>query len=121
VRYVTCASLVNELGEAADDRVQSSVLARCGRLDLLLVDELGYVSVDPKGAELFFQVLTEREGGRRWPWPQTPPFSEWGQTFDPRLAAAVVDRLTFGAYIIEAGTDSYRLRLSRAGKGRKNP
>lgn len=43
------------------------------------------------------------------------PFSEWGQTFsDPRLATAVVDRLTFGAHIIETGTDSYRLRLSRA-------
>ncbi len=55
VRYVTCASLVNELAEAADDRVLSKVLARYGRLDLLLVDELGYVSVDPRGAELLFQ------------------------------------------------------------------
>ncbi len=61
VRYVTCASLVNELAEAADDRVLSKVVARYGRFDLLLVDELGYVSVDPKGAELLFQVLTERE------------------------------------------------------------
>ena len=61
VRYVTCASLVNELAEAADDRMLSKVVARYGRLDLLLVDELGYVSVDPKGAELLFQVLTERE------------------------------------------------------------
>lgn len=61
VRYVTCAALVNELAEAADDRVLSKVVARYGRLDLLLVDELGYVSVDPKGAELLFQVLTERE------------------------------------------------------------
>jgi len=42
---------------------------------------------------------------------------EWGQTFsDPRLAAAVVDRLTFRAHIIETGTDSYRLRMSRASK-----
>lgn len=61
VRYVTCASLVNELAEAADDRLLSNVVARFGRLDLLLVDELGYVSVDPKGAELLFQLLTERE------------------------------------------------------------
>jgi IstB-like ATP binding protein len=42
------------------------------------------------------------------------PFSEWGQTFtDPRLAAAVVDRLTFNAVILETGTDSYRLRATR--------
>jgi DNA replication protein DnaC len=45
------------------------------------------------------------------------PFSEWGQTFtDPRLAAAVVDRLTFRAHLIETGTDSYRLRTARAKK-----
>jgi DNA replication protein DnaC len=47
------------------------------------------------------------------------PFSEWGQTFtDPRLAAAVVDRLTFNAHIIETGTQSYRLRSARATKPR---
>ncbi len=45
------------------------------------------------------------------------PFSEWGQTFtDPRLAAAVVDRLTFGGQIIEIGTESYRLRVTRPQK-----
>ncbi|MGH9066221.1 MAG: ATP-binding protein, partial [Acidimicrobiales bacterium] len=45
------------------------------------------------------------------------PFSEWGQTFsDPRLAAAVVDRITFNALIIETGTDSYRLRSSRGAR-----
>jgi DNA replication protein DnaC len=46
------------------------------------------------------------------------PFSEWGSTFtDPRLAAAVVDRLTFNAHILETGTDSYRLRSTRTKKG----
>jgi DNA replication protein DnaC len=45
------------------------------------------------------------------------PFSEWGQTFtDPRLAAAVVDRLTFNALIVETGTQSYRLRATRRTK-----
>lgn len=119
VRYVTCAQLVNELAEAADDRLLSKVVARYGRLDLLLVDELGYVSVDPKGAELLFQVLTEREERASVAVASNHPFSEWGQTFsDPRLAAAVVDRLTFRANIIETGTESYRLRLSRANKAR---
>jgi DNA replication protein DnaC len=118
VRYVTCAALVNELAEAADDRVLSKVVTRYGRLDLLLVDELGYVSVDPRGAELLFQVLTEREERASVASASNHPFSEWGETFsDPRLAAAVVDRLTFRAHIIETGTDSYRLRLSRAKKG----
>ncbi len=93
VRYVTCAQLVNELAEAADERVLSKVVGRYGRLDLLLVDELGYVSVDPRGAELLFQVLTEREERASVAAASNHPFSEWGQTFtDPRLAAAVVDR-----------------------------
>jgi DNA replication protein DnaC len=120
VRYVTCAQLVNELAEAADERTLSKVVGRYGRLDLLLVDELGYVSVDPRGAELLFQVLTEREERASVAAASNHPFSEWGQTFtDPRLAAAVVDRMTFHAHIIETGTDSYRLRSARAKKNNK--
>ena len=61
VRYVTTAALVNELVEAADQRTLSRVVGRYGRLDLLLLDELGYVQVDPRGAELLFQIITERE------------------------------------------------------------
>src|SRR6266487_531510 len=60
VRYVTTAQLVNELVEAADDRVLSRLVGRYSRLDLLLLDELGYVQVDPRGAELLFQIITER-------------------------------------------------------------
>jgi len=120
VRYVTCAQLVNELAEASDERVLSKVVGRYGRLDLLCVDELGYVSVDPRGAELLFQVLTEREERASVAVASNHPFSEWGQTFtDPRLAAAVVDRLTFHAHLIETGTDSYRLRTARAKKTTK--
>jgi DNA replication protein DnaC len=122
VRYLTCAQLVNELAEAADERMLSKVVGRYGRLDLLLVDELGYVSVDPRGAELLFQVLTEREERASVAVASNHPFSEWGQTFtDPRLAAAVVDRMTFHAHILETGTDSYRLRTARAKKNTTKP
>jgi len=58
---VTCAQLVDELVEAADERLLSRVLDRYGRLDLLLLDELGYVQIDPRGAELLFQIITEGE------------------------------------------------------------
>jgi hypothetical protein len=61
VRYATTAALVNELAEAADNRQLSRVVGRYGRLDLLLLDELGYVQLDPRGAELLFQIITERE------------------------------------------------------------
>jgi DNA replication protein DnaC len=119
VRYVTCAALVNELAEAADDHVLSRVVGRYGRLELLCLDELGYVSLDPRGAELLFQVITEREERASIICASNASFGEWGATFtDPRLAAAVVDRITFRALIIETGTDSFRLRAARGAKGR---
>jgi DNA replication protein DnaC len=119
VRYVTCAALVNELAEAADDHVLSKVVGRYGRLELLCLDELGYVSLDPKGAELLFQVITEREERASVICASNASFSEWGATFnDPRLAAAVVDRMTFKALIIETGSDSFRLRAARNARPR---
>jgi len=114
VRYTTTAALVNELAEAADARTLSRLIARYGRLDLLCLDELGYVHLDDRGAELLFQILTDREERASIAVASNAPFSEWGRTFtDPRLAAAVVDRLTYNAHIIETGTTSYRLQTSR--------
>ena len=118
VRYTTAAALVNELAEASDERTLSRLVARYGRLDLLCLDEFGYVHLDPRGAELLFQVLTEREERASVAIASNAPFPEWGQTFaDPRLAAAVVDRLTFHAHIIETGSDSYRLRVTTSARG----
>ena len=115
VRYVTTAALVNELVEAADDKQLSRVVGRYARLDLLCLDELGYVHLDPRGAELLFQIITAREERASIACASNAPFSEWGATFtDPRLAAAVVDRLTFNAHIIQTGTDSYRLQDNKA-------
>ena len=122
VRYATCAQLVNELVEAADDRVLSRLVARYGRLDLLLLDELGYVQIDPRGAELLFQVITEREERASIAIGTNLPFSEWGTVFpDPRLVAAIVDRVTFNAHILETGTQSYRLRTSKTTSRSKKP
>ena len=114
VRYVTTAALVNELPEAADERQLSRVVGRYGRLDLLLLDELGYIKIDARGAELLFQIITEREERASIGIATNLPFSEWGSVFpDPRLVAAIVDRVTFNAHILETGTASYRLRTSK--------
>ncbi len=76
-------------------------------------DELGYMELDKRGAELFFQVLTEREEKNSISIASNESFSGWTKTFtDPRLCAAIVDRLTFNGNIIETGTDSYRLAHS---------
>jgi DNA replication protein DnaC len=84
-------------------------------LDLLCLDELGYMELDRRGAELLFQVLTEREERSAVAIASNEAFSGWSKTFtDPRLCAAVVDRLTFAGRIIETGTQSYRLAHARA-------
>lgn len=117
VRYVTAAQLANELAEAADERRLSRLVARYGRHDLLCLDELGYVHLDARGAELLFQILTEREEAASVGIASNMPFSEWGSVIpDARLAAAIVDRVTFNAHILETGTKSYRLRTSRRRK-----
>jgi len=112
---VLAAKLVNELVEAADDKTLSRTITRSGRVDLLCLDELGYLELDRRGAELLFQVLTEREEKASVAIASNESFSGWTKTFtDPRLCAAIVDRLTFGGNIIETGTDSYRLAQTRA-------
>lgn len=79
------------------------------------IDELGYMELDKHGAELLFQVLTEREEKASAAIASTESFGGWTKIFaDPRLCAAIVDRLTFGGKIIETGTDSYRLAQTRA-------
>ena len=115
VRYATCAQLVNELVEAADDRRVARLIARYGRYDLLALDELGYVGLDARSAELLFQTLTERDERASVAVASNLSFSEWGSVIaDARLVAAVIDRVTFNAHIIETGTESYRLRTSRS-------
>jgi DNA replication protein DnaC len=121
-RYVTTAALVNELAEAADNRQLSRVVGRYGRIDVLLLDELGYVRIDPRGAELLFQIITEREERASIAIGTNLPFSEWGTVFpDPRLVAAIVDRVTFNAHILETGTQSYRLRTSKTTSRSRKP
>jgi DNA replication protein DnaC len=101
---------VNELVEAENEKALAKTIARYGRVDLLCIDELGYMELDKRGAELLFQVLTEREEKASVAIATNESFSGWTKTFtDPRLCAAIVDRLTFNGTIIETGTDSYRL------------
>jgi DNA replication protein DnaC len=115
VKYVLATKLVNELVEAADEKLLAKTIARYGRVDLLCIDELGCMELDRRGAGLLFQVLTEREEGNSVAIASNESFGGWIKTFtDPRLCAAIVDRLTFGGNIIETGTGSYRLAATRA-------
>lgn len=115
VRYTTTAALVNELAEAADDKQLGRAIARYGKYDLLCLDEFGYLDLDKPGANLLFQIFTEREERRAIAIVSNAPFSEWKNTFtDPRLCAAVVDRATYNGEIIQTGDRSYRLAVTQA-------
>lgn len=91
VKYTLATKLVNELVEAADEMVSSKTIARYGRVDLICIDELGYMGLDRRGAELLFQVLTEREEKNSVAIASNEAFGGWTKTFtDPRLCAAIV-------------------------------
>lgn len=108
-------TLASKLVEAADEKILTKTIARYGRIDLLCIDELGYMQLDRPGAELLFQVLTERDEKNSVAIASNDSFAGWGKTFtDPRLCAAIVDRLTFGGNLIQTGTESYRLAVTQA-------
>ncbi|MEA2370752.1 MAG: hypothetical protein QOH12_1146 [Solirubrobacteraceae bacterium] len=111
VRFTTLAALANELQEAQTQRDLARIVARYARTELVCLDELGYLGLPDGAAELVFQVLSERHERGALIITTNLPFGEWTKVFpDPRLAKAVVDRLTHRAHIIDTGTESWRFR-----------
>lgn len=120
VRFVTGYALANELIEARTERDLNRLLARYARLDLLILDELGYVPFSKEGAELLFQILAERHERGSVIITTNLGFADWTKVFgDPNMTAALLDRLTHRAHIIECTWDSYRLKQSLKGGGKK--
>ena len=77
----------------------------------MILDELGYLALPEGAAELVFQVISERNERGSLIVTTNLPFGEWTKVFpDPRLAKAVVDRITHKAHIIDTGTESWRFR-----------
>ncbi|MHB8153904.1 MAG: IS21-like element helper ATPase IstB [Bacillati bacterium] len=120
VRFTTTAALVNELVEAKEQLELRRVLSRWERYDLIAVDEVGYVPLAEEGAELLFQVVSDRAEKAALILTTNLPFSEWTSVIpNARLCKALLDRITDRAHIIETGTESYRFRrtLERRSRG----
>ena len=95
----------------------SKTIARYGRGDLLCCDELGYLELDRRGAELLFQVFAERYERRSLLVTSNLAFSEWVQVFQgERMTAALLDRLTHRCHIVEMNGESFRFRESMKSK-----
>ena len=110
-RFVTGCAFANELIEARDEKVLSRVIKRYAGYGLLIVDELGYVPFSKEGAELLFQALAERHEKKSVIITTNLGFGDWTQIFgDPTLTAALLDRITHKARIINCIWESYRLK-----------
>jgi DNA replication protein DnaC len=121
VRFFTAAALVTRLEEAQKQYQLDRVLAQLDRTDLLLCDELGYLSFSRAGAELLFQVFADRYERRSLLVTSNLAFSAWGQVFQgERMTAALLDRLTHRCQIFEMNSESFRFRESmKSKKGKK--
>ena len=118
-RFVTGCALSNELIEARDEKSLGRIIKRYAGYGLLIIDELGYVPFSKEGAELIFQILTERHERKSVIITSNLGFGDWTQIFgDPNLTAALLDRITHKAHIINCTWESYRLKESLKKKGK---
>jgi DNA replication protein DnaC len=120
VRFFTAAALVNRLEEAQKQYQLDRFLAQLDKTDLLICDELGYLSFSRSGAELLFQVFADRYERASLLITSNLAFSDWGQVFQgERMTAALLDRLTHRCHIFEMNGESYRFRESMKSKKAK--
>ncbi len=121
VRFFTAAGLVNRLEEAQKQYQLDRFLEQLHRADVLICDELGYLSFSRAGAALLFQVFADRYERKSLLLTSNLPFADWVQVFQgERMTAALLDRLTHRCHIFEMNGESYRFRESmKAKKGAK--
>jgi DNA replication protein DnaC len=114
VRFTTAAAMVHELIEAKDEKRLLRYQKQMAAYELLIVDELGFVPLSKTGAELLFEVFSQRYERGSTMVTSNLPFQEWTEILgSERLTGALLDRLTHHVHILEMNGDSYRLKQSR--------
>jgi DNA replication protein DnaC len=114
VGFTTAAALVHELIEARDEKRLLRLQRQLATYKLLIIDELGYVPFSQTGAELLFEVFSQRYERASTLVTSNLPFDEWTGVFaSERLTGALLDRLTHHVHILEMNGDSYRLKQSK--------
>ena len=111
VRFLRVTELITQLLEAREDRELLRLKQALTRLDLLILDELGYVPASKLGSELLFDVISSAYERMSLIVTTNLPFENWTEVLgNERLTGATLDRLTHRCHIIEASGESYRLR-----------
>jgi len=114
VRFHTATDLVTQLAECREERRLQRLQKQLQRLDLLVIDELGYVPFSKAGAELLFDLISQAYEHHSLMVSTNLAFEEWTEIFgSERLTGALLDRLTHRCHILEANGESYRLRQAR--------
>jgi DNA replication protein DnaC len=114
VLFTNVPNLVIELKEAMSRSAVTAYKKKFARYDLVLVDELGYVSFDKEGNEILFNLLSNRNDTGSIIITTNLAFERWEEVFhDTNLAGALVDRLTHKAHILDMSGDSYRLKETK--------
>jgi len=118
VRFFTAAGLINQLTEAQASLRLSYLERTLAQMDLLIIDEIGYVPFSEKGAQLFFQVAAQSYERQSLIMTTNLDFSQWPQVFgSEQMTGALLDRLTHHAHILTMNGKSFRFRESMSKKG----
>jgi len=122
VRFTTAAAMVHELIEARDEKRLLRLEKQLASYELLIVDELGFVPLSKSGAELLFEVFSQRYERGSTMVTSNLPFQEWTEVLgSERLTGALLDRLTHHVHILEMNGESYRLKQSKRKRGLPPP
>jgi DNA replication protein DnaC len=114
VGFTTAAALVHELLEARDEKRLLRLQKQLAGYKLLIIDELGFVPLSKSGAELLFEVFSQRYERGSTLVTSNLPFDEWTESLgSERLTGALLDRLTHHVHILEMNGESYRLAQSK--------
>ena len=111
VFFATVPSLINQLKECRSERTLRSFELKFEKYDLVIIDELGYISFDKEGAELLFTHLSLRAGRKSTIITSNLPFTKWNEIFHEQvLTAALTDRLTHKSHVLNMNGPSFRMR-----------
>ena len=121
VRFWQITELITHLIEAREERQLLSLKKQLAKLDLLILDELGYVPASKLGAELLFDIISTAYERTSLIVTTNLPFENWTEVLgSERLTGATLDRLTHRCHILEASGESYRLQDASRRQTRKS-